>query len=343
MNLPQRIELLEKLGHYMTSDDEAWQSAKHKASVNNPWFTPEFINLATENIAQEFLTAKALQRLISGYFIPQNQAPQNVGIVMAGNIPLVGFHDWLCVFLTGHIAYIKLSSKDDVLLPFLLKKMNEWESSAAIFSVVSERLNGCDAYIATGSNNSAVHFSYYFRHHPHLIRKNRTSVAILWGDETPAVLEKLADDVHLYFGLGCRNVTKIYVPNNYDFVPLLNVFEKYHHLINFNKYKNNFEYNLALHILNKREYMTNDSLLLVEDKSFFSPISQLHYEYYSDAEKLKQELKLSQEIQTIVSSDETPFGQSQRPDICAYADGVDTMDFLLSLPQRSKIKEVRKS
>lgn len=343
MNLPQRIELFVQLGEYMLLNEEDWQAAKHKASVNNPWFTPEFINLATQNIAQEFLTREALKRLTGSYDIPENSSPQKVGIVMAGNIPMVGFHDLLCTFLAGHYAYVKPSSKDDVLIPFLVRKMKEWKPECADYFIISENLKGCDAYIATGSNNTAVHFSYYFRNHPHLIRKNRTSVAILRGDETLETLEQLADDVHLYFGLGCRNVTKIYVPRGYDFVPVLKAFEKYHDLANFNKYKNNFEYNLALHILNKREYMTNGSLLLVEDGSYFSPISQLHYEYYTDAEKLKQQLKESEDIQTIVGEKETAFGQSQYPDVCAFADGVDTMEFLLSLGGENDSKEVRKS
>lgn len=332
MNLETRKNLLVRLGEFMMSDDELWEAVKRKASTSNHWFTSEFINLSAKNIATEFLEPTRLEKLVSDYHIPStNDSPQKVGIVMAGNIPMVGFHDLLCVFLTGHRAFIKPSSKDDVLIPFLVRKMIEWNAEAGHYLVLSEMLKGCDAYIATGSNNSAKHFEYYFRNQPNLIRKNRTSVAILTGSESSDELERLADDVHLFFGLGCRNVTKVYVPHNYDFIPLLDAFNKYHYLINHDKYKNNYDFNLAILILNKREYMTNGSLLLVEEASVFSPISQLNYEYYEDVQALRNSLKESQDIQAIVGKEDVAFGDAQCPDICTFADGVDTIRFLLKL------------
>jgi hypothetical protein len=189
----------------------------------------------------------------------------------------------------------------------------------------------CDAYIATGSNNSSRYFEYYFRKYPSIIRKNRTSVAILTGRETEEELEGLADDVHLYFGLGCRNVTKIYVPRNYDFLPLLSAMGKYNYLINHHKYKNNYDYNLAIHILNNQYYMSNDSLLLVENMAPFSRISQLHYEFYTDEQAVRQQVKENENIQCLVSYADTDFGAAQRPGICDYADGTDTMQFLSAL------------
>jgi len=243
----------------------------------------------------------------------------------------VGFHDWLSVFISGHKAIIKLSSKDQVLFKHLIEKLAEWDPSVNKFTSFSEMLKGCDAYIATGSNNSSRYFEYYFRKYPTIIRKNRTSVGILSGKETNEELRKLADDVYLYFGLGCRNVTKIYVPSGYDFIPLLDAFNKYRHLADHNKYKNNYDYNLALHLLNKKYYMTNGSILLVEETAFFSPISQLNYEYYSDTDKLSDSLKNHPELQSITGEGYVPFGQSQYPAISDYADGVNTLKFLSTL------------
>jgi hypothetical protein len=332
MNLSQRKALLVQLGNYMQSSDGQWQHAKQTAYLENPWFIPEFVELSVNNIAHNFLQPYQLDQLITQYQIPEeNPNPENVGIVMAGNIPLVGFHDLLCVFLSGHVAMIKPSSKDEALIRHLLKKMIEWHQQVEQFVTVSEMIKNCDAYIATGSNNSSRYFEYYFGKYPSIIRKNRTSVAILTGKETHEELKKLADDVYQYFGLGCRNVTKIFVPKNYDFVPLLNVFKKYDHLIDHHKYKNNYDYNLAIHILNNKYYMTNGSILLVENESPFSPISQLHYEYYTDENEVREKLLNDQNIQCLVSKKDIDFGGAQCPDVCDYADGVDTMAFLKSL------------
>jgi hypothetical protein len=191
-------------------------------------------------------------------------------------------------------------------------------------------LKGCDAYIATGSNNSARYFEQYFSKYPSIIRKNRTSIAILDGTETNEKLEKLSDDIHVFFGLGCRNVTKIYVPENYDFFPLLQSFYQYKYFSDHHKYKNNYDYNLSIQLMNSRYYMTNESTLLVENDSFFSPISQLNYGFYSDKETLVGNLKNHQEIQCIVGLD-IPFGMAQQPGLNDYADGIDTLDFLINL------------
>jgi hypothetical protein len=332
MNLSQRKELLERLGDYMQSEDEHWQQVKHKAYLENHWFIPEFTELSVNNIAKNFLQPHELEKLIAQYQIPgENLLPKKVGIVMAGNIPLVGFHDLLCVFLSGHIAVIKPSSKDEVLIRHLVKKMVEWDGQVEQLIIVREMIKNCDAYIATGSNNSSRYFEYYFGKYPSIIRKNRTSIAILTGTENNEDLEKLADDVYQYFGLGCRNVTKIFVPENYDFIPLLSAFKKYDHLSDHHKYKNNYDYNLAIHILNKQYYMTNGSILLIQNESPFSPISQLHYEYYTDENEARKKLQNDQNIQCIVSKNDIDFGSAQCPEVCDYADGVDTMAFLKSL------------
>ncbi|HEY6062121.1 MAG TPA: acyl-CoA reductase, partial [Chitinophagaceae bacterium] len=256
MNLPYRIDLLVRLGQYILSEERPWQQAKEKAGYENGWFIPEFVDLATKNIARSFLQNEILTDWSNSYQLQTlNLKPQTIGIVMAGNIPLVGFHDLLCVLISGHKAMIRLSSKDKVLIKHLMEKMSEWDAGINNLVQFSEMLKGCDAYIATGSNNSSRYFDHYFGKYPHIIRRNRTSVAVLGGEETKVELEKLADDVYQYFGLGCRNVTKLYVPAEYDFIPLLDAFKKYNWLADHPKYKNNYDYNLALHLLNKKYYM----------------------------------------------------------------------------------------
>lgn len=332
MDLNRRINLLYQLREYMASEDMAWVSVQEKAQRENGWFIQEFIQLSVHNIINQFLQPKKLRQLISEYNIPDEiQFPKKVGLTMAGNIPLVGFHDFLCICLSGHDAVIKTSSKDDTLIKHIVSKLTEWDAEIGKHIQFAAMLKGCDAYIATGSNNSSRYFEYYFGKYPHIIRKNRTSVAIISGNETMEQLELLADDVFLYFGLGCRNVSKIYVPASYDFIPLLQAFKKYNYLAEHNKYKNNYDYNLALHILNNKYYMSNEAILLIEDESVFSPISQLNYQFYTDPNKIEAELKANENIQCIVSTDNIPFGQAQCPGITDYADGVDTLKFLTKL------------
>lgn len=332
MNLQQRIVLLNRLGEYILQDNDNWQAAKQKAHFQNGWFTPEFIDLATRNIAHAFLQPDQLTAWAQQYNIPaDNTAPKNVGIIMAGNIPLVGFHDFLCVFITGHRQTIKPSSKDEVLIKHLVQQLYDWDHTTQSLIAFSEMLKNCDAYIATGSNNSARYFDYYFSKYPHIIRRNRTSVAILTGEETPSALGRLADDVYQYFGLGCRNVTKLYVPEGYDFIPLLEAFKKYDYLSDFHKYKNNYDYMLAVLILNKQYYMANQSILLNENKELFSPISQLNFEYYKKTERPDETLKNNGDVQCIAGKGHLPFGKAQQPSLTDYADGVDIMKFLLEL------------
>lgn len=341
MNLQERKEILVRLGAYILSDSEEWQETKQRATAENPWFVPEFIDLAAANMATQYLSGDKLQELIDQYNLPrESTAPKKVGIIMAGNVPMVGFHDLLCTFITGHLAVVKLSSKDSVLIKAMVGKMVEWDQRAASYFAFADLLKGCDAYIATGSNNSSTYFTYYFSKYPHIIRKNRTSVAVLTGHETAAELEKLGDDVYLYFGLGCRNVTKIFVPEGYDFQPLLQAFGKYNYLADHPKYKNNYDYNLAMHLLNKRQFMSNASLLLVEDPSPFSRIAQLHYQFYHNADELRQHLRVDENVQCVVGKNDVGFGKAQQPAICDFADGVDTMQFLVNL---AAAREVRKS
>lgn len=332
MNLQQRLDLLTRLGEYIVSSDEHWVETKLKASIANGWFTPEFIELSCQNIAHSFLAPGPLGAFAAQYDLPaENSSPKTIGLVMAGNIPLVGFHDFLSIFLSGHDMVIKPSSKDNILIEHLVAKLYEWEPTIQNKVSFSEMLKGCDAYIATGSNNSARYFDYYFKKYPHIIRRNRTSVAVLTGEESKAELEKLSDDVHLYFGLGCRNVTKLYVPEGYDFVPLIEAFKKYNYFIEHNKYKNNYDYQLAIHLLNNKYYMSSGSTLLSENTSLFTPVSQVNYSFYENVIGLRNELATNPDVQCIVSEGFTPFGKAQSPGLNDYADGVDTMKFLMGL------------
>lgn len=331
MNLQKRIELLIQLGSYLEENGAAWQETKEQATAKNPWFIPAFIDMAVKNIVTAFLQEEKLQKWAAHYHLDDNIGGRNIGLVMAGNIPLVGFHDFLCVFISGHRQTIKLSSKDDVLLKHLVQKLNDWETATQEYIGFADLLKGCDAYIATGSNNSARYFEQYFSKYPHIIRHNRTAVAILTGAETTAQLNSLSDDIHLFFGLGCRNVTKLFVPEGYDFIPLLKSFDRYLYFADHHKYKNNYDYQLSIALLNNVYYMTNGSTLLIENEPVFSAISQLNYNFYTDAKKLADELSGNESIQCIVQQEGIEFGQAQNPGIMDYADGVDTMQFLLSL------------
>ena len=331
MNLQHRINLFAELGEYLKKNDSEWKDLKEIAFNHNPWFTTSFIDHATHQIVDHYLKKEKLEEWVKHYHLDDNVQSKNVGIVMAGNIPMVGFHDMLSVFISGHAQTIKLSSKDDILLKHLIKKLYSFDVEIQNTIAIAEMLKGCDAYIATGSNQSARHFEQYFAKYPHLVRNNKTSVAILSGNETVLELEKLSDDIHLYFGLGCRNVTKLFVPRGYDFIPLLASFNKYAGLRDQNKYANNYDYQLSILLLNNVFYMTSGSILLVENENLFSPISVVHYEYYDDVKKLKNDLSVQQDIQCISGTDFTAFGEAQQPGLFAYADGVDTMQFLLSL------------
>ncbi|TSA57366.1 MAG: acyl-CoA reductase [Sediminibacterium sp.] len=332
MTLQTRIRLFTRLGEYILQDNADWQDCKERAYRENPWFITEFIELSVKKIAENFLQETALTDWALAYSVPDcpNQ-PKNIGIVMAGNIPLVGFHDLLCSFISGHKTTAKASSKDSVLMKHLVNKLTEWDPTVEDKIVFADNLKGCDAYIATGSNNTSRYFEYYFGKYPNIIRKNRSSVAILDGTETPVELLALADDIQFYFGLGCRNITKIFVPQGYDFIPLLDALRKYEHFMDFHKYKHNYDYHLAILIMSNRYYMNNDSTILTENIAVFSPVSQVHYAFYSDANTVLTELASNVEVQCIVGHGQVPFGMAQSPSLTDYADGIDTMAFLTNL------------
>lgn len=332
MTLQERIALLLRLKEYFLSGDPVWEETKARAYRENQWFIPEFIELSVQNIVSGFLDQSSLEQWAAAYGVPSERPePKTVGIVMAGNIPLVGFHDLLCVFISGHNAVIKASSKDDILIKHLVKKMYEWEVTVQNQLSFAERLNNCDAYIATGSNNSGRYFDYYFGKFPNIIRKNRTSLAVLDGTETAAELDLLADDAMQYFGLGCRNITQLLVPENYDFIPLLEALKKYAYLMEYHKYKHNYDYHLALLIMAGKYYMNNDTVVLAPNESPFSPVSQIHYAIYTNRAQAAAMLAGNNDIQCVAGHGYLPFGQAQQPGLTDYPDGVDTMAFLQDL------------
>jgi hypothetical protein len=340
LTLRQRLDLLAELGHFLRSGGDAGLDAAIQQSyIGNRWFTETNIRHALRSIADAFLSIEALESWISRYAIDASPHPdQTVALVMAGNIPLVGFHDWLCVFVAGKRAKVKLSDKDKHLLPYLVGKMGEWVFESweyTEFVAENDSLKDFDAVIATGSNNTARYFEQYFAKYPHIIRRNRNAVAVLNGLESMADLYALGRDIFTYFGLGCRNVSKLYVPHGYRFDSLLEALHEYRDIILHDKYKNNFDYNFTLLVLNQVPFLNNGCLLLKEDNSLQARIASVHYEYYDDLfdiDRLLEERKA--EIQCVVSKIKlreftiVPFGKSQEPGLGDYADGVDTMAFL---------------
>lgn len=321
---------------------EMFHQVCEKTNQHNPWFIPEFVRKAVHSIGLS-LEEENLRTWTGRYDLEKavRGKPLKIGLILAGNLPLVGMHDLLCVLFSGHCAELKLSSKDDQLLPAIitiLKHINPELASAICIN--EEFIRQPDAVIATGSDNSARYFEYYFGKYPHIIRKNRNSVAVLDGTESSTELERLAEDIFTYFGLGCRNVSKIYVPSGYDLPYLLDHFASWSWLANHNRYANNYEYHRAIHLVNRQIFLDTGFLILKEDSSFASPVGSLYYESYTEPEELVLKLNsLSSEIQCLVSKNKSfpqaiPFGATQTPMLWDYADGIDTMRFLLNLSEK---------
>lgn len=339
MTLDDRLAALEQLGKHLLSQDEYLDAVAHRTYHENQWFTIENIHLAIRSIARNFLSRPLLEKWIEPYKLADQPQQKRIGLVLAGNIPLVGFHDVLSVFIVGHQAKVKLSEKDKYLLPYLVRLLDQFRPGADRYFEFVNFLKDFDAVIATGSNNSARYFEAYFGKYPHIIRRNRNAVAVLTGSESREELLQLGQDIFQYFGLGCRNVSKLYVPQGYDFKALLESLHEYRELVNHSKYKNNFDYNYALLVMNNVPYMANGCIILKEDPEISSRIAILHYEYYLGPAELDQRLKShSADIQCIVAAADSsldfatvPFGRAQQPQLWDYADGVDTLAFLNSL------------
>ena len=337
MNFTERIQSLEKWGLAIKNiDSESKNNIFQQANNKNGWFTPESCSLALTGISGWFVPG-ILQSWAQAYSLPRSFTTQTVGLVLAGNIPLVGFHDILCVLISGHVARIKLSSQDDVLLPYLtsllVKIDNRWASQFSF----EDRLNSIDAVIATGSDNSARYFDYYFRHLPNIIRKNRTSVGLIMGEETQEQFQQLGKDVFSFYGLGCRNISKVFAPEGFDLKVLLDAFQSNSEVINHHKYGNNYDYQRAIRLVSNKPFLDAGFLVLEQSTELVSPVAVLYYEYYQTQKQLSDLLATqTHKIQCIVSANgwfkgSIPFGSAQTPSVHDYADNVDTLKFLSEL------------
>lgn len=303
------------------------------AGHKNGWFTKENVLFALQSWGN-ILTKNNLEKWLSSYNLKKN-SKKTVALIMAGNIPLVGFHDFLCVLISGNKTLVKLSDSDKILLPLLADFLLDTEPSLKTeIEFADGKMEDFDAVIATGSNNTARYFEYYFGKKPNIIRKNRNSIAVLTGDESTSQLEALGNDIFQYYGLGCRSVSKIFVPEGYDFDVLFKSVFSFNEIVNQNKYANNYDYNKAVYLMSDFKILDNGFLILKEDIGYSSPIASLNYEFYADEEELKKRLiDNNEELQCIVSSgfieNEIDFGETQVPNLSDYADGIDTVDFLL--------------
>jgi len=339
MNLEERIESFAILGEIMRNALDM-KPGKHTTQLNtlinsqyklNPWFTPETVREAVSALATE-LTRENLIKWTNHYpTLKKNKNQVKVGIIMAGNIPLVGFHDFLSVLISGNNIIAKPSSKDSefiVLIGEMLCTINPSFRDKIEFT--EGTLTNFDVVIATGSNNSSRYFEYYFGKYPNVIRKNRNSIAIIEGDESDSEIEGLGKDIFSYFGLGCRNVSKIYVPKGYDFSAMIKNWESFSGIIKHNKYANNYDFNKAVYIVNKDMFIDTGYLLLKEESGLSSPVSVLYYEYYdSQYNFAHQTEQMKERIQCVVGRQHLAFGQTQSPHLWDYADGIDTIEFLL--------------
>ncbi|MBE0637589.1 MAG: acyl-CoA reductase [Bacteroidales bacterium] len=352
MNLVNRINAFAKLGEVLRNPDPEYfrslasdirklKELVQSSQYDNPWFTPDDVQFALNAIGLS-LRVSQLEKWVKKYCTRslEHRSPKQIGVVMAGNIPLVGFHDYLSVLISGHQLLAKLSSDDKKLLPLLHRILVKIEPGFSKLVTFTEgTIGGFDAIIATGSNNTARYFEFYFEKYPHIIRKNRNSAAVINGNESDEELHGLGEDIFRYFGLGCRNVSKLYVPKNYKFEKLYESLQDFIDVINHHRYKNNYDYNKAVYLINKTPHLDNGFLILKEDSRISSPMSILFYEKYNSLNDLKLLLQSrSNELQAIVSAGKPNFyknsvspGKTQFPELSDYADGVDTLQFLSAL------------
>lgn len=346
MTLSDRVKSFKKLGEilreYPNSKDKKTDSilkaAAQSAEFENPWFTQEQICKSFNAIGKSLQDEK-IELWLRPYIhrLKSVKKSKTTGVVMAGNIPAVGFHDFLCVLISGNTLLGKLSSQDKQLFPalssILIEINKEWETA---ISWTTEKLASFDSLIATGTNNSARYFEYYFRNHPHLIRKNRNGIGIIAGEETREELLGFAGDIMSYFGLGCRNVSKIFVPENYDFSRLLEALNAYSHYSNHNKYRNNYEFRKSCFLLNKISFIDSGFLLLTQSDILASPVAVVNYEFYSHIPQIEAFIRKEKEsIQCVVCNFDFPVthvlpGMTQSPELWEYPDDIDTMNFLLT-------------
>jgi hypothetical protein len=327
-----RLTALLSLRNYLQTIDEDTQNTWCAlASAENPWFTKENVIHAIKGIVH-MLEPENLSAWINNY--KPTTTPKNIAIIMAGNLPLVGFHDFLCVYLMGHHAQIKLSSKDARLFPLIIQELRKYDSDLSV-SVTTGTLSAFDAVIATGSDNAARYFDFYFSKYPSIIRKNRTSAAILSGHETDEDYNNLGEDVFRYFGLGCRNVSSLFIPAGFYLPALLNNWEVYNYVIQHHKYANNYDYQKAIKLINNEKHLDTGFVLVCENEKLVSPISVVHYQFYKNEVELNNLINNNQDkLQCVVGTHtlcNVAFGKTQFPSVNDYADGINTLTFLQSL------------
>ena len=344
MTIDKRINAFCQLGKRMIAESalessSALNNVIENAHIHNPWFTPANVRNSINAIAEQWLNRPTIEGWLSRYPIDKlnTHSPKTIGVIMAGNIPLVGFHDFMCVLISGNKFLGKFSSKDGNLMLTITQMLTEIDPEfASYIEITDNQLKGFDAVIATGSDNSSRYFDYYFKNYPTIIRKHRNSIAIITGNETTSDFEQLSNDIFNYFGLGCRNVSKLLVPKEYNFTPMLDNFIKWSNLINHNKYANNYEYNRAIYTMNQVIHLDTGYLLVTPSEAIESPVGVLFYQEYSSLNDAVEYINQNEErVQCIVGNAKThhkaiPFGTTQSPKIDDYADGIDTIDFLIS-------------
>ena len=343
MNLQQRIQAFSKLGIYISEcistaeSNTEFLKVLRKAESQNPWFTNKNSIQAFLGISK-MLEEKQLLTWIQNYIFTE-KSPKTIAVIMAGNIPMVGFHDALCVLITGNNLLAKLSSKDSVFMHFLFQKLIEIEPEFDTFITIEEGfVTDFDAIITTGSNNSSRYFEYYFNSYPHIIRKHRNSIGVIIGNEDKETLQKFGSDILLYFGLGCRNISKLYIPEDFDISQIIDCFQPYETLVAHNKYMNNYEYNKSIYLVSQQPHLDNGFLLFKEDFAISSPLAVVYYEKYSNFAELQTYITMNTDvIQCIVCKDDAfnkkniEPGDTQSPNVWDYADDIDTILFLLNL------------
>ncbi|MFK7771790.1 MAG: acyl-CoA reductase [Saprospiraceae bacterium] len=338
MNLSKRIEVLVYLGGILQLKEEELIAAQQISKNKNSWFTLENSDRALQNIITIFLQKEKLVAWAKQYEVPEIAPAKTIGIIMSGSSPLAGFHDLLGVFVSGHHAKIKLSADDKFLIPYCIKVMkSEFPEVENYFSFV-ERMTDFDAIIANGSRDSIKVFKTYFSKFPNIVRTNKFGIGVLDGKESTEELAKFGEDIFHYFGLSSRSVSKIYIPENYDFVPLLEASHEFNNIVLTNKYKNNFDHNYTLQIINKMDYKANGCIIIIEDEALQSRIAMLHYEVYKGENHLAELLKSKySEIQHIISNNAIPFyknkkfGAANVIELDDYENGIDVMYFLKEL------------
>ena len=339
LTIKNRINSLALLGEFLVQPDTGLERLIASASQQNAWFTPENTRRAV-SATGKMLNREDLEQWLGGYPELENEnTAKSVGLVLAGNIPMVGFHDILSVLASGNKALIKLSSQDNKLIPYVLNKLVDIEPAFAERFEFIERLSGFDSVIATGSGNTSRYFEYYFKNVPHIIRRNRNSIAIVDGSESVAELKALGRDIFDYFGLGCRNVSKLYVPEGYDFSAFFEAIEEYGPVSDHHKYNNNYDYNKSIFLVNQDKHLDNGFLLVKNDQRLASPLAVLYYEEYLSLMQLPQLLDpLRDQVQCVATNIPVALdmavvkpGQTQQPQLWDYADRVDTMAFLQGL------------